>query len=70
MTRVLITGVQSRSVSKEQHRIAVKEFNEVRQFAENARTELIIHRQAIGLTWRNQKIVEEEFPLPSAEKYE
>lgn len=60
--------MQARSVSKEHHRAAVKLFNEVRQFAEDTRTELIIHRQAIGLTWRNQKIVEEEFPLPPPEK--
>lgn len=42
----------------------VRKFNEVRLLAEAARSELIIHRQAIGFTWRNQKIVEEEFPLP------
>jgi len=66
--KLQISGLQARSDSKEQHRAAVKLFNDVRQFAENARTELIIHRQAIGLTWRNQSIVEEEFPLPPPEK--
>ena len=59
--------INARNRPSEEYQYAVKTYNEVREFAENARTELIIHRQAIGLTWRNQKIVEEEFPLPPRE---
>ena len=39
-------------------------FNEVRVLAREARRNLIIHRQAVGFSYRNHHIVEEEFPLP------
>ena len=44
-------------------------FNEVRELALQAREDLIIHRQAVGFTFQNQKLVEDEFPLPGKKVY-
>jgi hypothetical protein len=53
----------SADLTLEQRKEAIETYNEIRRSAEQARYELVIHRQAIGLTWRNQAIVEAEFPL-------
>lgn len=47
-----------------QRRTAANEFNSIRRLAEDARRDLIIHRQACGFTSNNFKIVDEVFPLP------
>jgi hypothetical protein len=43
---------------------AVTEFNRLRHDAENARRELIIHRQAVGFRQSNYEFVESHWPLP------
>lgn len=43
----------------------VSEFNRLRHEAENARRELIIHRQAIGFQTGNYSAIEKAWPLPS-----
>ena len=57
--------LENQDASFDERLRAVQEYNQLREMAENARTELVIHRQAIGFSWRNQKLVEEEFPLRS-----
>lgn len=47
---------------------AITKFNSARSAAHDARTELVIHRQSVGLIWRNQRIVEEQYPLPPARR--
>lgn len=49
---------------------AVDKFNQSRRKAIEARAELVIHRQSIGLIWRNQQIVEEQYPLLPARIYD
>ena len=50
--------------SSKKYQEALKDYDDMRRIAAKAREDLIIHRQAIGFTYRNQAIVEEEFPLP------
>jgi hypothetical protein len=52
-------------VDLERRRLAARTFNVLRQEAETARRNLIIHRQAVGFYWRNHAIVEEQYPLPA-----
>ena len=50
--------------SLEERVVAAQTFNVIRQEADAARRNLIIHRQAIGFYWNNHKIIENQFPLP------
>ena len=54
---------ENNRASLEERLKACRTFNALRTEAENARRNLIIHRQAIGFYWRNHHIVEEKFPL-------
>eukprot|EP00512_Aurantiochytrium_limacinum_P001991 CAMPEP_0171484658 /NCGR_PEP_ID=MMETSP0958-20121227/122_1 /TAXON_ID=87120 /ORGANISM="Aurantiochytrium limacinum, Strain ATCCMYA-1381" /LENGTH=191 /DNA_ID=CAMNT_0012017381 /DNA_START=166 /DNA_END=741 /DNA_ORIENTATION=+ len=44
--------------------IAARKFNDKLQIAEDARTALIVHRQAVGFVYQNHKIVKRAYPLP------
>mmetsp|Transcript_974 Transcript_974/g.1553 ORF Transcript_974/g.1553 Transcript_974/m.1553 type:complete len:214 (+) Transcript_974:229-870(+) len=43
-----------------------RNFNRLRKCAETARIDLIVHRQAVGFSFNNYKIVLDSFPLPEA----
>ncbi len=55
----------SPSLSTLERQKIAQQFNQARQLFEDARRELIIHRQACGFTANNYQIVEEIFPLPA-----
>ena len=57
-------GDEKHCYSLEERIVAVQTFNVIRQEADAARRNLIIHRQAIGFYWNNHKIIENQFPLP------
>ena len=56
--------VARRSSPLRDRRAAAKAFNICIREADDARRELIIHRQACGFTYQNHQIVAERFPLP------
>ena len=49
-------------------RDAVAAYNEAITAADDARRELIIHRQACGFTYNNHTIISEAFPIPSKKR--
>lgn len=57
--------LQSSNFTTNEKMQVINNFNELLVKARNAREELIIHRQAIGFVWRNQKIVEDQYPMPA-----
>lgn len=55
---------KSTTISFSEKLKAINEFNNAIDAALKAREELIIHRQSLGFTWKNQSIIEEQYPIP------
>ncbi|GBG34454.1 Hypothetical Protein FCC1311_106782 [Hondaea fermentalgiana] len=62
--RLKSTGRQPSFEDKHRLLLAARDFNGKLQAAENARTALIVHRQAVGFVYQNHKIVKRTYPLP------